>query len=118
MEQEQTARVETVLAELHGLEGRDLQLWSMSVLLILALAAGLLAFIAPNVMWNLGILRLEGRYLPQFFFGLTALIVLYNVYTIDLRRKLRRTREELVRQLLRAEAAETLSMIDPLTEIF
>ncbi len=118
MKQEQPPRVETVLGEMHGLEGKDVQLWSMSLLIIVALTAGLLAFLLPNVMWNLATLKLESRYLRQLFFGLAILILLYNVYAVDLRRTLHHTREELVRQLLRAEAAESLTLVDPLTEVF
>jgi diguanylate cyclase (GGDEF)-like protein len=100
------------------LEGRDFQLWSISALVILVLAAGLVALILPNVMWHLGTLRLDGRYVPQVFFGFMALIVLLNLYTFERRQVLRDARQELFRQLVRTEASERRSLIDPVTEIF
>lgn len=118
MEPEKAPRAEELRREIQALEGRDLQLWSIGLLVILVVAAGFVALIAPNVMWNLSVLRVEGRYLPQLIFGFIALIVLFNIYAVGQRRVLRHTREELVRQLIRSEAAEKLSLVDPLTEIF
>jgi diguanylate cyclase (GGDEF)-like protein len=84
----------------------------------LTLAAGFLVLLLPNLIWGLGPSGLEGLYLPQLFFGFIPLIILFNVYVIDQRRTLRRAREVVARQLLRAETAEALSLVDPLTEVF
>ncbi len=110
-------RTERLQQEIKALEGRDLQLWSIGLLLLVVVAAGFVALILPNVMWELGELRVAGRYLPQLFFGFIALIVLFNVYAFHQRWMLRTTREELIRQLIRSEAAEHLAMIDPLTGV-
>ena len=110
-----TARLQQ---EIKALEGRDLQLWSIGLLMLLVVAAGFIALILPNVMWGMGELRVAGRYLPQLFFGFISLIVLFNVYAFHQRHLLHTTREELVRQLVRSEAAEQLAMIDPLTGVF
>jgi diguanylate cyclase (GGDEF)-like protein len=104
--------------QIKSIDGRDLHLWSMGLLIILMVAGGFLALVLPNLMWGLGTLRVDGRYLPQLFFGFVALIVLFNVYALDRKRSLRRTREELVRQLVRNQQVEVLSYLDPLTEIY
>lgn len=99
------------------LDGRDLHMGSMGLLVSLVVAAGFLALILPNLMWGLGTLRVDGRYLPQLFFGFIAMIVLFNIYELDRKRSLRRTRDELVRQLVRSQTAEMLSFFDPVTDI-
>lgn len=118
MDQEETARTAELRREIQGLDDRDIQLWSIGVLIILVLAAGFAALVLPNVMWNLGILKVDGRYLPQLFFGFIVLIVLFNIYSLQRRRSLQKTRDELVRELVRREAAEKLSLVDPLTELY
>jgi diguanylate cyclase (GGDEF)-like protein len=118
VERNEDLQTELLLREIHKLENRDLQLWYANALVGLTVAAGFLVLALPSVMWDSGPLRLEGGYLPQFFFGLIPLIILFNAYVIEQRRTLRRAREVVTRQLLRAETAETLSLIDPLTEVF
>jgi len=104
--------------EIERLEKRDLQLWSIVVLIVLALAAGLAALVAPNLMWQLGLMKVWGGLLPQFFFAFVTLVILFNIYILQQRRELHQTREELVRQVVYNEAATRLSMIDPLTDTF
>ena len=104
--------------ELEQLEGRDLHLWSIALLVCIVLAAGLCALIAPKLMWNVGQLRLDAAYLPQIFFGFITLIVLFNAYVLEQRRMLRRARREITHQLLRANTAEQLAQVDPLTETY
>jgi hypothetical protein len=79
--------------EVHGIEGKDRRLWSVSLFMTLALTAGLLAFLLPKIMWNLEILRLEGLYVRQLLFGLDVLVLLYGIQTLDLRRKVSQTRK-------------------------
>lgn len=101
------------------LEERDLQLWSILVLVLLVVGAGLAAIVLPNLVWGgLGKLQTEARYLPQLLFGFIALIVLFNVYILQQRLTLRRTREELIYQLLRSEQVVRASLTDPLTGTF
>lgn len=109
---------ESLRHELEALEGRDLQLWSIGLLILIVIAAGFLSLILPNLMWNLGEMRLDGRYVPQLFFGFIVLVALFNIYAMQQRRALRATRTELLKQLVRSEAAEHLALIDPLTEVF
>lgn len=104
--------------QMRSMEGRDAQLWSIGLLISLVVAAGFIALILPNWMWGMGVLRMEGRYLPQLIFGFIVLIILFNAYIIEQRRTLSRTRDQLLFELIRREAAEQLSLVDPLTETY
>lgn len=110
--------IEEVRQKVSALDRRDIQLWAINALVILVVAAGLAALILPHAMWNLKAFRLEGWYLRELFFGFIALIILFNLYVLEQRRLLRDTRQELFRALARSQAAENLSQLDPLTEIF
>lgn len=112
------SRLERLAREIRAVDDRDLQMWSIGLLVMLVVAGGFMALVFPNVVWGINNLRVDDRYLPQLFFGFVALIVLFNIYAMDKKRSLQRAREELVRQLIRSEAAEMLSLVDPLTDLF
>lgn len=118
MDQEETTRTQELHHEIQVLDEKDIQLWSIGVIIILVLACGFAALVLPNIIWHLDILRLSGTYLPQLFLGFIVLIVLFNVYTLKRRRALLRTRGEVVQELVRREAAEKLSLVDPVTELY
>jgi diguanylate cyclase (GGDEF)-like protein len=118
MAQEPESQAERLRQDMRALEDRDFQLWSIGILVTLVVAAGFVALVWPDTMWNLGGLRLDGRYVPQLIFGFVTLVVLFNIYQLQQRRVLRNTRDELLRQILRGEAVERLSLMDPLTETF
>jgi diguanylate cyclase (GGDEF)-like protein len=107
-----------VRSEIDKLEKRDLQLWSIVILIVLALAAGITALLTPSVMFHLGTLQVNAAVLPQLFFALITMVILFNIYILQQRRALHQTREELVRQVIYNEAATRLSMVDPLTDVF
>ena len=99
------------------LAGRDLQLFSISLLLLLVLSAGVLALVSPNLFNSAG-LRADLRLLPQLFFGLTTLIILFNVYIVLQKRELTTTRRRLVEELIFNERMEAVSLVDPVTQLF
>src|SRR5579872_331336 len=74
--------------EIEALSRRDWQLWSICALVIVIVAIGLAAFLLPNLVWASGVIHTDHRYLPQLFFGLITLIVLFNVYILDQKRTL------------------------------
>jgi len=115
---DQAARRNKLWQEIRSLEGRDFQIWGIGLLIVVVVAAGFAALILPNVMWHLTSMRVDGRYLPQLLSGFIVLVILFNIYAINQRRLLHNTREELVRQLIRGEVAEKMSLIDPMTEVF
>jgi diguanylate cyclase (GGDEF)-like protein len=107
-----------VRSEIERLERRDLQLWSIAILVVLVLASGISALLMPGLMFRLGTVQVQASLLPQLFFALITLVILFNIYILQQRRALHQTREELVRQIVYNEAATRLSMIDPLTDTF
>ncbi len=111
-------RFQQLIQEVRTLDHRDSSMWSIGLLVLLIVAAGFLALVLPNVMWGISTVRIDPRFLPQLFFGLVALIILFNIYALEKKRDLQNAREELVRQLVQCEAAEALSLLDPLTELF
>jgi diguanylate cyclase (GGDEF)-like protein len=56
--------------------------------------------------------------LPQLFFGLIALIVLFNLYIILQRRDLTATRHRLIQELIFNERMEAVSLLDPVTQLY
>ncbi len=110
--------VTEVQKRVQSLEERDFQLWSIVLLVVIVLAAGLAMLLFPNVLWNNKVIRADARYLPQLLYGLSTLIILINIYLLKQRMMLRRTREELVHQLMYTRAVEQLTLTDPLTHVF
>lgn len=110
-------RAEEIQREIQQLSGRDLQLWSIGLLVMLVLAAGLLALLLPNVVWAQHLTHVESAYLPQLFFGLISLILLFNIYLIGQKVTLNHTRRALISELVLNERLESLSLVDPLTQL-
>lgn len=111
------ARAEEIQRQIQQLSGRDLQLWSIGLLLILVLTAGILALVLPNMVWAERVIRLDLAYLPQLFYGLISLILLFNIYFIGQKLALNHTRRALISELVLNERLESLSLIDPLTQL-
>jgi diguanylate cyclase (GGDEF)-like protein len=110
-------RAEELQKQIHQLSGRDLQLWSIVILVILVLTGGLLAFVLPNLVWAQRIIHIEQGYLPQLFFGLISLILLFNIYLLGQKLTLNATRRALISELVLNERLESLSLVDPLTQL-
>ena len=112
------ARADEIQRQIHDLSSRDMQLWSIVSLIILVLTAGFLALVAPNLVWAQRIIRIEQAYLPQLVFGLICMVVLFNIYLLSQRVTLNSTRKALISELVLNERLESLSLIDPLTQLF
>ncbi len=80
------------------LNGRDLQLWALVLLVVAVLAAGLIAIISPG-LWRQQPVILDSRYLPQVTGGLIALIVLLNIYLLDRQRSIRGERLQVLTEI-------------------
>src|SRR6266550_4342166 len=98
------ARTEDIQQQIQELSGRDLQLWSIGILIMLVLTSGLLALILPNLVWAQRVIRVEQAYLPQLFFGLISLVLLFNIYLLTQKRTLNSTRRA-VNELIPREVA-------------
>ena len=112
------ARAEAIQRQIHELTSRDTQLWSIVTLVILVLTAGFLTVVMPNLTMKQRLIRIEEGYLPQLFFGLICLVVLFNIYLLSQRVNLNSTRKALISELVLNERLESLSLIDPLTQLF
>ncbi len=110
-------RADEIQDQIQKLSGRDLQLWSIGILVILVLTSGLLALIVPNLVWAQRMVHVEHSYLPQLFFGLISLVLLFNIYLLSQKKTLNNTRLALIRELVLNERLESLSLIDPLTQL-
>jgi len=111
------ARAEEIQRQIHDLSSRDTQVWSIVTLVILILTCGFLAVMAPNLVWAQRVFRVQQAYLPQLFFGLICLVVLFNIYFMSQRVALNSTRKALISELVLNERLESLSLIDPLTQL-
>src|SRR5215471_2102957 len=110
-------RTEEIQQQIQQLSGRDLQLWSIGILVTLVLLAGFLSLVVPNIVWAQRVVHLDQAYLPQLFFGLISMIVLFNVYIVGQKVTLNSTRRKLIRELVLNERLESLSLVDPLTQM-
>ena len=110
-------RAEEIQRQIQRLSSRDLQLWSIVSLVILVLTGGFLALIAPNLAGGERMMRVGQAYLPQLFLGLICLVVLFNIYLLSQRSALNSTRQALIGELVLNERLESLSLIDPLTQL-
>ena len=107
-------QVKELLAEIGHLDKRDFRPWSIIVLIVLVVGSGLAAILLPR----LSDITLDGRYFPTLIYGLISLVLLYNIYVLWQSQTLRVARAELLRELLRADAAERMAFTDPLTSLF
>ncbi len=106
---------EHIEKELFALDWRDLQLWCIGAVLLAVMAAGFLALLMPQLLWDVTASFSHQANVPQLFFGLLALLILSNVYLFTQRLQLVRTRRELVHQL---QIAERTARTDALTSVF
>ena len=110
-------RAEEIQAEIQGLSGRDWELWSIGALIIVVLTIGVLALVVPHLSQQTRMVTSEKGYLPQLFLGLISLVLLFNIYLLSQKRTLNATRRALIRELVLNERLESLSFVDPLTQL-
>ena len=106
---------EQIESRIQALDWRDLQLWSIGALVLVFLAAGFLAIISPQLFWQGTVILQRQQQTDTLFFGLIALMVLFNVYLFQQRLTLLKTRRELIRQL---QIAERTARTDALTGLY
>ena len=105
-----------IYRDLEALSSRDWQLWTICALIIVVIATGFAAFVVPNFVW--ANLHTDSRFVPQLFYGLITLIILFNVYILQQKRKLNRARAQLLRELMESAKARETALVDPLTGVF
>lgn len=105
---------EELAKNIKALDWRDLELWGVGACVLFALAAGFALLLAPQLIWKFSD-SAHSTNLPQYTWGLIALLLLLNAQTLHQRLRLQRMRTALVRQL---QLAERAAQVDPLTEAF
>lgn len=104
--------------EIDSVQGHYAHLLSLTVLVMLVLAAGILLRTYPKLLWNLQNTESERNYVPQLLVGLFFLVGLLSSYVLEQRRRLKKTQEFAIQELIRRETAERLAVVDPLTELY
>lgn len=110
-------RTDEIQQQMNQFSARDLELWSIIFLSAMVLLAFTMALVMPNVIWGQRIVRIEAGYLPQAFFGLIALVLLFNIYLLSQRVSLHDTRRALISELVLNQRLEGLSLLDPVTQL-
>ena len=103
--------------ELRDLSTRDLLLWSIALLVMLVVAIGFACLVVPNILWKSGPLNLDTKLMPQFVSGFLVLVVLFNIYIVDQKRRLNRLRDRLVHRML-LEDRDEAAFVDSLTGLY
>jgi len=116
--QSESSSCNDLYREMQELFSRDWQLWSICALMVVVIALGFSAFLVPSVFWTNMLSRTDQRFVPQLFYGLISLIVLFNIYILDQKRTLDRTRMHLLREVVESTKAREMALIDPLTGVF
>jgi len=90
---------EPLRTQIAKIESQDLHLWSIAALVGVVLAAGFVGLVVPNLVWHPPLLVFANvHYLPHLLLGFVGVILVFNLYIFEERRKLNWTREELIRQ--------------------
>lgn len=106
---------ERIAEKIHALDWRDLQLWSIGFVVLVVVTGGFVALVTPQMLWQISAAIARQQNIVQLIFGLTALLVLLNVYLFQQRLVLLRSRRQLIVQL---QAAERRARTDALTGVF
>ena len=106
---------ERIEQKIRALDWRDIQLWCIGFVVLLVLAAGFVVLVTPQILWHVSAVVAHQQNIAQLIFGLTALLMLLNVYLFQQRLVLLQTRRELIVQL---QTAERTARMDALTGVF
>ena len=108
----------TVSEQMMALEKRDWQVWLISAGVGICIGIGVLVLLFRAAFLQHGLLHLTLAVSPEIFFGFVALLVAYNIYVINRRLELRRTREQVISTTIQSELVRLQSFTDPLTEVY
>jgi len=61
MENKEISWTAKLLRDLRALEGRDVHLWSLGIMVLIVVTAGFAALVVPNLMWGEQNLRVNAR---------------------------------------------------------
>jgi diguanylate cyclase (GGDEF)-like protein len=105
-----------LVQELHQIEKRDWWVWGYSIFVMLLLTFTLISFTLPAL--RQGAETFLNIKVEEAVFGLIALVVLFNVYTIYQQILIKRLRRQLAEKQGHSDILRNLAMIDPLTGLY
>jgi diguanylate cyclase (GGDEF)-like protein len=105
-----------IAKDLRKLERRDWWVWANCVLVMLLLTGAIISFaLPPLVQGATTILRIK---VSEAIFGLVALVVFFNVYTLYQQVLIKRLRRQLADKQTHSLLLRELAMIDALTGLY
>jgi diguanylate cyclase (GGDEF)-like protein len=105
-----------IAENLRKIEKRDWWIWANSIFVMLLLTGALISFALPSL--TQGTAPLFKIKLAEAIFGLVALVVLFNVYTIYQQVLIKRLRRQLAEKQHHSMILRDLAMIDALTGLY
>jgi len=111
-----TTSDQEIADNLRKIEKRDWWVWANSIFFILLLTGALISFTLPSL--SQGATPLFRIKATEAVFGLVALIVLFNVYTIYQQVLIKRLRRQLAEKQHHSMILRELAMVDALTGLY
>ncbi|HJX94130.1 MAG TPA: GGDEF domain-containing protein [Candidatus Acidoferrum sp.] len=105
-----------IAENLRRIEKRDWWIWANSIFVMLLLTGALISFTLPSL--SQGATPLFRIKVTEAIFGLVALVVLFNVYTIYQQVLIKRLRRQLAEKQHHSMILRELAMIDALTGLY
>jgi diguanylate cyclase (GGDEF)-like protein len=112
----ETTSDQEIAENLRKIEKRDWWIWANSIFVMLLLTGALISFALPSL--TQGTAPLFKIKLAEAIFGLVALVVLFNVYTIYQQVLIKRLRRQLAEKQHHSMILRDLAMIDALTGLY
>jgi diguanylate cyclase (GGDEF)-like protein len=112
----ETTSDQEIADNLRKIEKRDWWVWANSIFVMLLLTGALISFTLPSL--SQGATPLFRIKVTEAIFGLVALIVLFNAYTIYQQVLIKRLRRQLAEKQHHSMILRELAMIDALTGLY
>jgi diguanylate cyclase (GGDEF)-like protein len=112
----ETTSDQEIAENLRRIEKRDWWIWANSIFVMLLLTGALISFTLPSL--SQGATPLFRIKVTEAIFGLVALIVLFNTYTIYQQVLIKRLRRQLAEKQHHSMILRELAMIDALTGLY
>jgi diguanylate cyclase (GGDEF)-like protein len=112
----ETTSDQEIAENLRRIEKRDWWIWANSIFVMLLLTGALISFTLPSL--SQGATSLFRIKVTEAVFGLVALVVLFNAYTIYQQVLIKRLRRQLAEKQHHSMILRDLAMIDALTGLY
>ncbi|MGB2652501.1 MAG: GGDEF domain-containing protein, partial [Candidatus Acidiferrum sp.] len=117
----ESANDRAIVENLRKIERRDWWIWANSIFVMLLLTGALLSFSLPSFYRGVPPMRAVPLFrmkVSEAIFGLVALVVLFNVYTIYQQVLIKRLRRQLAEKQHHSLILRELAMVDALTGLY